>query len=103
ASGGADRVRGETMAFVSVASGGDRRAAATTVDRLRGEMDASLSGANPLLPPGLLGQQLRGSDQPLLTAADGFVARDFVGAFTRLREAARQTQKPAATLALSIV
>jgi hypothetical protein len=103
ASGIADRLRGETRTLVSIASGGNRRAAATTLDRLRGEMDSSLSSANPLLPPALLGQQLRASDQPLLTAADGFVARDFVGAFTRLREAARQTQKPAATLALSIV
>jgi hypothetical protein len=51
----------------------------------------------------LLAQQLRASDQPLLTAADAFAARDFGAAYARLREAARQSQKPADTLAMSII
>jgi hypothetical protein len=99
----ADRLRADTAALVSVASGGDRARAAADVVRIRTELDALLSGANQLLPPGLVGQQLRASDQPLLTAADAFVARDFATAYTRLREAARQTQKPADSIALSAV
>jgi hypothetical protein len=99
----ADRLRGETAALVSAASGGDRRQAATDLDRLRGELDGLLSGANPLLPKGLLTQQLRASDQPLLTAADAFAARDFLSAYSRLRDSARQSQKPAESIALSIV
>jgi hypothetical protein len=49
-SGLADRLRAETAALVSAASGGDRPQAATDLDRLRGELDGLLSGANPLLP-----------------------------------------------------
>ena len=76
---------------------------ATNLDRLRGELDGLLSGANPLLPKGLLTQQLRASDQPLLSAADAFAARDFLNAYSRLRDAARQSQKPAESIALSII
>jgi len=101
--GVADRLRAETAALVSVASGGDRPQAAADLVRIRGELDGLLSGANQLLPPGLVGQQLRASDQPLLTAADAFAARDFGTAFTRLRESARQSQKAADSVALSIV
>jgi hypothetical protein len=99
----ADRLRAETAALVSAAAGGDRRQAAADIDRLRGELDGLLSGANPLLPRGLLTQQLRATDQPLLTAADGFATRDFLNAYARLRESARQSQKPAESLALSII
>ena len=99
----AERLRAESAALISIASGGDRRAAAATVDRVRSELDNVLAAANPLLPPGLLAQQLRASDQPLLTAADAFAARDYLNGYTRLREAARQTTKPATTLALSMV
>ena len=56
-----------------------------------------------MLPPGLLVQQLRASDQALLSAADAFAARDFLSGYARLRESARQSQKPADTLALSII
>ena len=101
--GVADRLRAETASLVSVASGGDRAQAAADLVRLRGELDRLLSAANQLLPPGLVGQQLRASDQPLLTAADAFSARDFGTAFTRLRESARQSQKAADSVALSIV
>ncbi|MCA1645936.1 MAG: hypothetical protein LC797_10900 [Chloroflexi bacterium] len=99
----ADRLRAETATLVSLASGGSRSQAAGDLDRLRGEIDGLLSQANPLLPKGLLSQQLRPSDQPLLMATDAFVARDFVSAYTRLAEAARQVQKPADAIALSIV
>jgi hypothetical protein len=99
----ADRLRAETATLVSAASGGDRRQSATDLDRLRGELDGLLAAANPLLPKGLLAQQLRASDQPLLTAADAFAARDFLSAYSRLREAARQSQKPAESIALSII
>jgi hypothetical protein len=99
----AERWRGEVGALVNAASGGDRRQAAADLDRLRGELDGLLSGANPLLPRGLLTQQLRASDQPLLTAADALQARDFSSAYERIRDAARQMQKPADSLALSIV
>jgi hypothetical protein len=101
--GVADRLRAQTTALVSAASGGDRHQASADIDRLRGEIDSLLSGANPLLAPGLLTQQLRASDQPMLTASDAFEARDFPTAFARLHEAARQSQKPAETLALAIV
>ena len=101
--GVADRLRAETAALVSVASGGDRARAAADLVRIRSELDSLLSGANQLLPPGLVGQQLRASDQPLLTAADAFAARDFATAFTRLRESARQSQKAADSVALSVV
>ena len=97
------RLRAESAAFVSVASGGDRPQAAANVVRLRGELDGLLSSANQLLPPGLVGQQLRASDQPMLAAADAFTGRDFGTAFSRLREAARQSQKPADSVALSVV
>ena len=103
ASGVADRLRAESAALVSIASGGDRATAAATVDRVRSELDSALAAANPLLPPGLLAQQLRASDQPLLIAADGFAARDYLNGYARLREAARQTIKPATTLALSMI
>jgi hypothetical protein len=99
----ADRLNAQTTAYISAASGGDRRQAAADIDRLRGEMDALLSSANPLLAPGLLNQQLRASDQPLLTAADAFAARDYASAFARVHEAVRQAQKPSETLALAIV
>jgi hypothetical protein len=99
----AERWRAETAALVSAASGGDRRQAVADLDRLRGELDDLLSGANTLLPPGLMKQQLRASDQPLLIATDTFASRDFGTAYVRLREAARLSQKPADTLALSIV
>jgi hypothetical protein len=98
-----DRLRGQTEALVTVASGGDRRQASADVERFRGEIDALLAAANPLLAPGLLTQELRASDQPMLTAADAFESRDFPTAYARLHEAARQMQKPAATLALAIV
>jgi hypothetical protein len=101
--GVADRLRGETSALVSAALGGDRRQAAADIDRLRGELDHLLSDANLLLPPGLVSQQLRASDQPLLVAADAFAGRDWQTAYARLRESARQSQKPADTVALSIV
>jgi hypothetical protein len=102
-SGVADRLRSQTVAMVSAASGGDRGQAAQDMDRLRGEIDGLLSGANPLLPPGLLAQQLRASDQPLLTAADAFVAHDYPTAFARLHESLHQAQKPAETVAEAIV
>jgi hypothetical protein len=99
----ADRLNAQTAAYISAAGGGDRRQAAGDIDRLRGEMDTLLSSANPLLAPGLLNQQLRASDQPLLTAADAFAARDYASAFARVHEAVRQAQKPTKTLALAIV
>jgi hypothetical protein len=99
----ADRLKAQTAAYLAAASGGDRRQAAADIDRLRGEIDTLLSGANPLLAPGLLSQQLRASDQPLLTATDAFAARDYASAFARVHEAVRQVQKPAETLALAIV
>jgi hypothetical protein len=99
----ADRLNAQTAAYISAASGGDRHQAAADIDRIRGELDALLSSANPLLAPGLLNQQLRASDQPLLTAADAFAARDYASAFARIHEAVRQAQKPTATLALAIV
>ena len=102
-SGVAVRLRSQTGAMVSAASGGDRGQAAQDMDRLRGEIDALLSGANPLLPPGLVAQQLRASDQPLLTSADAFVARDYATAFARLHESVHQAQKPAETVAEAIV
>jgi hypothetical protein len=73
------------------------------LDRLRGELDGLLSGANTLLPPGLLKQELRATDQPLLVATDSFLGRDFSTSFVRLREAARQSQKVADSLAQTIV
>jgi hypothetical protein len=99
----AERERAETASLVSVASGGDRAQAAAELARLRGELDGLLSTANQLLPPGLVSQQLRASGQPLLTAADAFSARDFGTAYNRLREAARQSQKAADSVALSLV
>jgi hypothetical protein len=101
--GVADRLRAETAALVSAASGGDRRKAADDIDRVRGELDHLLAQANPLLPAGLVSQQLRTSDQPLLVAADAFAARDWPTAYARLRESARQSQKAADTLAQAIV
>ena len=99
----ADRLRAETGALVALASGGNRSLVAADLDRLRGEIDGLLSGANPLLPKGMLSLQLRPIDQSVLGASDAFAARDFATAYARLREAARQTQKPADALALSIV
>ncbi|HEY2595115.1 MAG TPA: hypothetical protein VGK33_14575, partial [Chloroflexota bacterium] len=101
--GVADRLRGQTEAMLSAASGGDRHQASENVDTLRGQIDGLLSGANQLLAPGLLTQQLRASDQPMLTAADAFQARDYATAYARLHEAAHQSQKPAETLATTIV
>jgi hypothetical protein len=101
--GVADRLRGQTEAMLSAASGGDRHQASENVDTLRGQIDGLLSGANQLLAPGLLTQQLRASDQPMLTAADAFQARDYATAYARLHEAAHQSQKPAETLATAIV
>jgi hypothetical protein len=99
----AERLRTQTASLVSSAAGGDRHQTAADLDRVRGELDGLLSGANALLPPGLLKQQLRASDQPLLTASDSFAARDYVTSFVRLREAARQSQKVADSLAQTIV
>ncbi len=98
-----DRLRAQTDAYVSAAAGNNRQQAAADIDRLRGEIDGVLSGANPLLAPGLLNAQLRASNQPLLSAADAFAARDFGTAFARVHAAVRQTQKPAETLALAII
>jgi hypothetical protein len=98
-----DRLRAETASLISVAAGGDRAHAAADLVRVRGELDRLLASANQLLPPGLVGQQLRASDQPLLVAADAFSARDFRTAFTRLRESARQSQKAADSVARSVV
>lgn len=99
----AERMRAETASLVALASGGSRSLATSDLDRLRGEIDGLLSAANPLLPRGMLSQQVRPVDQAMLAAADAFVARDFATAYARLREAGRQTQKPADTVALSIV
>jgi hypothetical protein len=99
----ADRLRRQSAALIAAAAGGDRAQSATDVERLRTELDALLASANPLLPRGFLAQQLRASDQPLLTAGDAFVLHDFGTAYSRLREAARLAQKPADSLALSIV
>jgi hypothetical protein len=101
--GVSDRLHSQTEALVSAASGGDRHQASQDMDRLRGQIDGLLSGANPLLAPGLLSQQLRADDQALLTATDAFQARDYSTAYARLHEAAHQSQKPAETLALAIV
>jgi hypothetical protein len=101
--GVADRLRGQTEAMLSAASGGDRHQASENLDTLRAQIDGLLSGANQLLAPGLLTQQLRASDQPMLTAADAFQARDYATAYARLHEAAHQSQKPAETLATAIV
>ncbi|MBV9601588.1 MAG: hypothetical protein JOZ87_32670 [Chloroflexi bacterium] len=101
--GVADRLRVQTEALVSAASGGDRHQASADIDRTRGEIDSLLSGANPLLAPGLLSQELRASEQPMLTSADAFESRDFATAYARLHEAARQSQKSAETLELAIV
>lgn len=98
-----DRLRDQTQVLVSTASGGDRRQATADVERLRGEIDTLLAGANPLLAPGLLTEELRASDQPMLSAVDAFATRDFATAYARLHEAARQSQKPAETLATAIV
>ena len=98
-----DRLRAQTDALVKQPPAGDRRMAGADLERLRAEIDALLVNANPLLAPGLLTQQLRASDQPMLSAADAFAAHDYATAFARLHEAARQSQKPAATLALTIV
>jgi hypothetical protein len=103
-SGLADHLRAETATLVALASGTGHRAQATTdLDHLRGEIDGLLAAANPLLPKGMLSQQVRPTDQALLAAADAFAARDFSTAYARLREAARATQKPADTVALSII
>lgn len=102
-SGIAERLRAETADYVSVAESTNRSQAVADIDRLRGEIDAQLSGANELLAPGLLNQQLRASDQALLSAADAFAARDFTTAFARVHEMVRQPQKPAETLGLAIV
>ncbi len=99
----ASRLQAESAAFVAAGSGGDRRQAAADIDRFRAELDVLLSGANQLLPSGLVNQQLRASDQPLLTAADAFAVHDFVSAYARLRESARQIHKPAETLAAASI
>ena len=99
----ADRERAETATLVTLAAGGNRAQATTDLDRLRGEIDGLLAAANPLLPKGVLSQQLRPIDQAVLSASDAFTARDFTTAYARLREAARATQKPADTVALSII
>lgn len=99
----ADRLRAQTATLVALGSGGNRAQATTDLDRLRGEIDGLLSAANPLLPQGMLSQQLRPIDQALLAASDAFAARDFATAYARLREAARATQKPADSVALSII
>jgi hypothetical protein len=102
-SGVADRLRAQTLAYEVAAQPQDRPQAAAEIDRLRSEIDGLLSGADPLLAPGLLNQLLRAGDQPLLTAADSFAARDFGTAYARVHEAVRQQQKPAETLALAII
>lgn len=99
----ADQLRSQTSAFVSATTPASRGQSASDVDRLRTAIDVTLSGANPLLAPGLTAQQLRASDQPLLTAADAFAAHDYTTAFARLRESAKASQKPAETLGLAIV
>ncbi len=101
--GVADRLDGQLNAFIAAASGGDRQQASVDIDRLRRELDALLSSANPLIAPGLLSQQMRQVDQPLLTAADAFAAHDYATAYAREREAARATRKPADTLALAMI
>jgi hypothetical protein len=102
-SGVADRLRAQTAAYVAAAQQQDRPQAAADIDHLRGEIDGLLSGADLLLAPRLLSQQQRASDQPLLSAADAFAARDFASAYARVHEAVRQAQKPAETLALAII
>jgi hypothetical protein len=99
----AEGLRSESATLNGIAAGGDRRQLATQLDRLRSDLDSHLAATDELLPPGLLGQQLRASDQPQLTAVDGFIARDYTAAFSRALEAGRQAQKPADTLAMSIV
>jgi hypothetical protein len=88
---------------VAAAAGGDRAQTAAALEQRRTALDRSLTAANPLLPPNLLAQQMRASDQALLTAADAFVAGDSAMGLARAREAARASQKAADTLALSIV
>jgi hypothetical protein len=99
----ADGLRSETATLEGIAGGADRRQSATELDRERSDLDGHLASANPLLPPGLMNQQLRASDQPFLVAADAFLTRDYAAAYSRVLEAGRQGQKPADSLALSIV
>jgi len=65
----ADRLSAETNASVSAAGGGDPHQASSEVDRARSDVEGLLSGGIPLLALGLVGQQPRASDQPLLSAA----------------------------------
>jgi hypothetical protein len=96
-------LRDENAAFVRAAGGGDRQQAADDVNRLRAELDGLLSGANVLLPKGLLSAEYRNVDQPLLSAADAFQAHDWSDAYARVHEAARQSQHVADSLAASII
>jgi hypothetical protein len=99
----ADRLRTETSDLASAAGGADRHQASSDVDRLRSQIDGELSGGNPLLAPGLIGEQLRASDRPLFSAVDAFVIRDYSTAYARLHESARAAEKAADTVGLGLV
>jgi hypothetical protein len=98
----ANDLRSQTAAYVS-ASGGDRSQASADIERARNDVDAAISGTNALLPRGLLAQEMRAVDQPLLTTADAFTARDWGAAYNRIHEAARQSQKVSDSLSQTIV
>lgn len=99
----ADRLRAESTALLSVANGGDRQQALGMLDRARGDLDSIISGANFILPRGLLTDEYRAVDQSLLAASDALVAHDYATAYTRVREAARLSQKGADSLSEAIV
>jgi hypothetical protein len=99
----ADRLRTETSDLASAAGGGDRHQASSDVDRLRSEIDGELSGGNPLLAPGLIAEQLRASDQPLFSAVDAFLTRDYSTGYARLHASARAAAKAADTIGLAMV
>jgi len=97
------RLQAENAAFVAAASGGNRAQAAADVERLRGELDELVAGVNALLPHGLLAQEERAVDQPLLVAADAFLAHDWSAAYARVHDAARQSQRVADSLGESSI
>jgi len=97
------RLQAENAAFVSAASGGNRAQAAADVERLRGELDELVAGVNALLPHGLLAQEERAVDQPLLVAADAYLAHDWSTAYAQVHDAARQSQKEADSLGESSI
>jgi hypothetical protein len=89
----AGALRERNAALLGPTSSGNRDSSANALELARDELDSTFSGANALLPRGMLVVQLRAEDQELLATVDALGARDWGSAYGHLHQAARLSQR----------